>query len=291
MNIIDRRLPLLILVCSLLWLSPRWPVTGGVITRVMGESHDHTFSLDTVLQGKGDVYPIMPGTIIYQHQETMFPQAPLWPTGNTVFVRHDGFLASGYFHLGPESALLRKRTVRTTDAIGRCGHSGAADTTGAAFRLVDLSTAQVLSPLTKLSPPEDRTPPKLYHDKKRTGVYVIGDTRLYPLLRHHPALRKSLHLAADVYDPVGQRRRRGLREVKVTWNGSVTRHIHFRVLARGRNRRRFGPFSYADIYYRGYYYDLGTVTVKPGKNELRLTFIDIAGLKTARVFNVYGRPQ
>jgi murein DD-endopeptidase MepM/ murein hydrolase activator NlpD len=141
-------------------LAIEWPVSPIVLTGTFGENEDSHFDGGIDLGGgERDVYPMLPGELLFYHEEGEDPLDLPTGLGSFVVIDHDKGLRSLYAHLKAGSIPVETTTFTQTTALGVTGDTGSSYGTRLHFAIIDREFNQVVNPLLLLNPIVDTKKP------------------------------------------------------------------------------------------------------------------------------------
>lgn len=267
----DRSFRLCMLFLIALNLSFQWPVDGGRITSVFGESRaDHFHDGVDMVSPDGKIYPLDEGELVYLWDRSMFPLDAYPGGGNYRVLKHGGDIYSLYLHLqdGPSY----REAYGKRDHLGTIGNTGRSYGTHLHFSALNRAERVSLNPLKMLPPLSDRTPPVV------GGVFVrVGDR--YSAVREGASIRLTRHypLLIEITDSMGGRERLGVQTLAAYFNGRKVQEINFTTLEYSKNGLTISGNKFHDLFDEKGYYKIGNISYENGPNSLKIVAGDFAG--------------
>ena len=260
-----------------------WPVARRIVTGTFGEDRgDHFHAGIDIGGGAQEVYPVLPGELVFRYEDGVSYTTVPRGTGSFVALRHAQDIVTVYAHL--DTASLGPFTARyaTTDRIGVIGDSGHADGKHLHFGVFDIDAGSAINPLTLLPPIADTQPPVV-----RRIVLAAGDTQQtlddgssvasgkYDVLAEVFDLREDVRYHAEIAP----------YSTSLSLDGRETNRVVFDSLQVEDGKEIIGSvkLARADLYRSGGLVYCGTVTLRAGQSTLRLAARDFAGNETAKV--------
>ena len=271
-------------------LGIEWPVSPIVLMGTFGEYEGSHFDGGIDLGGgEREVYPMLPGELLFYHEEGEDPLDLPTGLGSFVVIDHDKGLRSLYAHLKAGSISAETTTFTQTTAVGITGDTGSSYGTHLHFAIIDREFNQVVNPLLLLDPIVDTKKPVI------EGVSVIAGSQRIPLIDGAYLPSGTYRLAITAYD-VSEHVRyfypMAVFSIEVFHNGEQLYKItHEALQVKG---SEVVLAQSPGLPFEAYYIDQWTVSpgelaLNPGDTRIEVVVRDYTGNETVRTFMVHAR--
>ncbi|MBU44888.1 MAG: hypothetical protein CMN76_16830 [Spirochaetaceae bacterium] len=267
-----------------------WPLIKGSlpdlkgITSTFGESRDDHFHAGLDIASRDEaVQSMADGRILYSRQESDNPFRPLPGPGNLMIVDHGEGWWSGYFHL-ESLAPVRKGNVSKDTVIGYTGNTGRSGGAHLHFFISKSYGKEFINPLRLLPRATDNNAPVV---QEMIFFTDNGKSSLLPEKEHRIRLTKAYPVHLNIRDPGLERStRRGVYQLSWSLNGQELGSRKFDSILSTENGWLLAGKQPFETIFTEWYYNLGSLPFKNGKNTLTVKAQDFAGNVSTTNFNL-----
>jgi hypothetical protein len=267
-----------------------WPVAARIVTGTFGENRgDHFHGGLDIGGGSQDVHPVLPGELVFRYDEAGDYSSLPRGVGSFVVLHHDQDILSLYAHLKGGSLGPLHTAYLPGERLGVIGETGHANGPHLHFSVFDVEAGSSINPLAFLPPLADRQPPVIRH------VFLAAGEQRLALDNGVVVKPGRVDILADTYDlreDVSFRWPLAPFAVSVSVDGAEVSRVSFDSLqvVEGKALLDGGPLSRDGTYDAGGLLRCGSVDLRPGESQLRISARDFAGNETVKTILFSVRP-
>lgn len=275
--------PSAIVILVLMQLSFRWPADNPIITSSFGESRwDHFHDGMDVISVDQNVYPVMPGSLVYYWNKSRFPFDEYPGMGNFIIIDHGNDIIGIYGHLS--DGTVPKSNYAEGEILGTMGNTGHSMAKHLHFTLYKRNEKKSINPFAILPRIEDSKPPMhvatWFHIGDR---YVqLRDKGNYRITAHHPLL-------LEITDTISKRERLGVYKLAVQINERTVLDVEFNEINSAKNILTVGGMTSQDLFDEKGYYRVAGARYVEGENRVKIVATDFNGnrMESSLAFSIH----